>query len=89
MEMHLVLFFFSALLFECGFADPLVTLGDGTKIQGKDEGGVSYFKGIPYAQPPINNLRWAPPVPWVNPDVSIVLNASTHGHNCMQFLWYA
>lgn len=37
------------------------------KIQGYIENGVSIFKGIPYAEPPIGELRFKPPVaktPW-------------------------
>lgn len=44
--------------------------------------GVVSFKGIPYAQPPIADLRWqAPqaPQPWKG-----VQNADDFGHKCMQ-----
>lgn len=45
--------------------------------------GVSAFKGIPYAAPPVGDLRWKPPVkpaPWGND----VLNATTFGNQCIQ-----
>ena len=46
---------------------PLVVETVAGKIEGK-EGEIShYFKGIPYAEPPLGNLRWKPPsdkIPW-------------------------
>lgn len=38
------------------------------------------FKGIPYAQPPLGNLRFRAPLP--HPGWSGVRNAHQHGHNC-------
>jgi len=32
-------------------------------VQGTMEGGMRIFRGIPYAQPPVGELRWRPPVP--------------------------
>jgi para-nitrobenzyl esterase len=54
------------------------------KLQGSFErgGSVRAFKGIPYAAPPVGELRWQPPQEastWQN-----IKQASTFGHKCMQ-----
>lgn len=42
---------------------PVVTISQG-QLQGySDSQGVWVFKGIPFAKPPLGNLRWAPPQP--------------------------
>src|SRR5215469_11951008 len=44
--------------------------------------GIHAFLGIPYAAPPVGNLRWRPPVPhdhWFAP-----LNATQFGNHCPQ-----
>lgn len=43
-------------------ADPLVSAPVGT-LRGEALDGVHAFRGIPYAQPPVQQLRWRPPVP--------------------------
>lgn len=51
-------------------------------VQGKAEGGVRAFLGIPYAEPPVGDLRWRPPVavkPWAG-----VRQATAFGPRPMQ-----
>lgn len=60
---------------------PQVKTRSGT-VEGKDDGKVKSFLGIPYAQPPVGDLRWKPPVPvakW-----SGVKKATEFGSHCMQ-----
>ena len=48
---------------------PLAEISAG-RLRGKTEGGVLAFRGIPFAKPPVGDLRWRapePPEPW--PDV--------------------
>ena len=35
----------------------------GGKIEGETQDGVTLFKAIPYAAPPLGDLRWMPPQP--------------------------
>src|SRR5690242_19290480 len=51
-------------------------------IQGAVGDGVLRFKGIPYAAPPVGDLRWRPPQP-VKP-WSGVLRARAFGPDCLQ-----
>lgn len=51
-------------------------------VQGFQTKGIAEFLGIPYATPPVGNLRWRPPVPhssWSN-----VLKATAYGPTCAQ-----
>lgn len=60
---------------------PVVTMGKGVAMGGRFGGGNVFFN-IPYAQPPVDGLRWRPPVPvdeW-----SGVRQAAARGHACMQ-----
>jgi len=66
---------------------PTVVLPDGTTLTGVQEGSVAVFRGVRFAQPPVGNLRWAPPVPWVNNSTNVVVDASQFGSTCKQFLW--
>jgi para-nitrobenzyl esterase len=59
----------------------LVKVDTGT-VRGVAAGDVISFKGIPYAAPPIGNLRWKAPQaakPWDG-----VLEANAFGPSCMQ-----
>lgn len=52
------------------------------QLQGVVEDGVAAYKGIPYAAPPVGDLRWRPPqpvAPWTG-----IRQAAEFGANCMQ-----
>ena len=52
------------------------------KIQGLDKEGYSCFLGVPYAKPPVGDLRWKAPV---EPEhYSGVRKATAFGNRCMQ-----
>lgn len=61
---------------------PKVQLGD-TVITGVNEtNGIAAFLGLPFAEPPVGERRWARPVPW-QPDGQSI-DASTFAPACMQ-----
>jgi para-nitrobenzyl esterase len=65
-------------------ANPLTIKTDKGKVEGllTTDGQVRAFKGIPYAAPPVGNLRWQAPQPaakWHG-----VLSAHDFGHRCIQ-----
>ena len=51
-------------------------------VEGKDDGAVRAFLGIPYAAPPVGDLRWKPPVAAAKWDG--VRKATEFGSHCMQ-----
>lgn len=62
-------------------APPVVRVENG-ELQGVVEDGVASFKGIPFAAPPVGDLRWRPPqpaAPWTG-----VRQAAEFGADCMQ-----
>jgi para-nitrobenzyl esterase len=64
----------------------VVKIDTGT-VQGKSDGTVRSFLGIPYAAPPVGDLRWKPPVAaaeWAG-----VREATEFGARCMQGPIYA
>jgi len=65
----------------CDSIESTVTLSSGAIIGNpRDANGILSFKGIPYAKPPVCNLRWTPPVPpipWTCP-----INATHFGSSC-------
>ncbi|MBA3973970.1 MAG: carboxylesterase [Candidatus Solibacter sp.] len=61
---------------------PPVERVDSGQLQGVVEDGVVSYKGIPFAAPPVDDLRWRPPQrvkPWTG-----VRQAAEFGANCMQ-----
>ena len=58
-----------------------VTTADGL-LEGSLDGSVSHFLGIPFARPPVGELRWRPPepaLPWPG-----IRSARGFGNPCMQ-----
>ena len=55
---------------------------DSGQLQGVEADGVISFKGIPFAAPPVGELRWRPPQP--APKWTGVRQATEFGRNCMQ-----
>jgi para-nitrobenzyl esterase len=57
---------------------------EGGVVQGSVEDGVAVFRNIPFAAPPVGDLRWAPPQPvkaWAG-----VRDAVTQGTSCPQVM---
>ena len=60
---------------------PIITLADGA-LRGSSSEGVTAFMGIPFAAPPVGNLRWRAPQSvsrWQG-----VRDATAYAHDCMQ-----
>ena len=58
---------------------PVVETGSGA-VRGVSAGGVDSFLGIPYAAPPVGDLRWSPPQPAAPWDG--VRAAEAYGNRC-------
>ena len=65
-----------------GRADTLQVKTKSGKLQGKAEGDIRAFLGVPFAQPPVGPLRWRPPVTAVK--WKGVRQATEFGSRCMQ-----
>ena len=62
-------------------AAPRITLSQGV-LDGRTSEGVDSFKGVPFAAPPVGDLRWRPPA--AAPAWTGVRDASAFGPACMQ-----
>jgi len=75
------LLIFTPIVLLAASSTPQVKTHSGA-VEGKDDGKVKTFLGIPYAQPPVGDLRWKAPAPvakW-----SGVKKATDFGAHCMQ-----
>jgi para-nitrobenzyl esterase len=68
--------------------DPTVTLSSGTVLNGKicsgfEKQGIRCFLGIPYAEPPINENRFRPPLPFNYTGIES-LDTTSSGAKCYQ-----
>ncbi|WP_332659170.1 carboxylesterase/lipase family protein [Brevundimonas sp.] len=62
--------------------EPVVATTALGALTGQSEGGVRVFKGVPFARPPVGDLRWRPPEPAAVWDG--VRDARSFGPACMQ-----
>jgi para-nitrobenzyl esterase len=66
----------------CVNASATVVCTQSGQVQGSIEGDLRVFRGIPYAAPPVGNLRWRPPAPPL--EWSGIRDASMFGNECPQ-----
>ena len=79
---RLVALFLAAITFGvCAAERPVVKVDTGS-LQGTIEYGMQVFKNIPYAAPPVGDLRWRPPQPALS--WSGMRDASKFGESCPQ-----
>lgn len=57
---------------------------EGTSSTGRDGRTIYEFVGIPFALPPVGDLRFRPPVEW-NASWEGVRDATSYGSKCKQF----
>ena len=84
LRLHVIIGGLIAVLFEGHRVDPPRVMIDTGALEGiiDSTSGVTVFRGIPYAAPPVGPLRWRPPQPaahWTS-----VRPAAQLGHNCIQ-----
>ena len=65
---------------DSGRARPVVNTTDGP-VRGLVANGLNTFLGIPYAAPPVGDLRWRPPVPVAR---HALLDTVKYGNRCAQ-----
>ncbi|MFL6451141.1 MAG: carboxylesterase/lipase family protein [Bryobacteraceae bacterium] len=73
---------FLASIMLCVLSSAQVVTTNLGKVKGQTADGVTSFKGIPFAAPPLGDLRWRPPQPatrWKH-----VRDATQYDHDCMQ-----
>ncbi|HET6180260.1 MAG TPA: carboxylesterase family protein [Candidatus Sulfotelmatobacter sp.] len=79
---RIAVFAAAQVIISCMLANAQVVSTDLGKVKGETADGVTSFKGIPFATPPVGQFRWRPPQPaasWAG-----VRDATQFGHDCMQ-----
>ena len=82
MKKNLVFLFFICIFYGCSNSQSSIISTEKGKIQGYEKNNIDYFLGIPFAEPPIQNLRWKAPqdkAAWKG-----VLQTNKAGPSCMQ-----
>lgn len=91
--MAMLLFMLSTLLFSCNIVTaysiaggaPVATVRNGTYVGRYEPAyGTDYFLGMPYAQPPVNDLRFRAPAA-LNSSWSGTRNATEYGYQCIGY----
>ena len=68
----------------CGAPASQVLVTQSGPVQGVTNEGVAIFRGIPYAAPPLGELRWAAPQPvqpWTEPLIADAYGPNLRGLN--------
>ena len=78
----LTIYLFIQIACTCAFAQTRVKIANGLLEGVTEKSGVKSFKGIPFAQPPIGDLRWKEPQPVNN--WGGVRKCDSFGYNAMQ-----
>ncbi|KAI0819594.1 carotenoid ester lipase precursor [Trametes gibbosa] len=79
---HLLQYLLYATSFARANAPPISVTLDNATVVGTSDGRIDQFLGVPFAQPPVGNLRFRSPQP-VTPYVGLI-NATTPGNQCYQ-----
>ena len=70
---------------EASGGSEVLELANGMRVQGLTyKGGLSTFKGIPYAMPPVGERRWKPPSELENISSTEVVDCADFGSACLQ-----
>ena len=81
-----ILFALAVITVACSNDKPQTVVSvEGGKVEGVVENNITVFKGIPFAKPPVGNLRWKAPQPvkkWEG-----VLKADKFAPACPQILF--